>query len=347
MGIHQFDMHDPGHASALPGPLARHDTLDTASVDEFRHQASSLLSEHRIRRIDAVDTAPFRGRVRAASLGDLQLVYLEQGIGIDVDILEHLDYYDLMLAVEGTNQITCNDARTHVGPAHAALLSPRMRARMQMDASYRQMHLRIEQHALDRRLERLIGRSAPGPVIFDLSVDLTTPQLSTWMSSLQVVIRDLDAESGLTAHPLAAASVQDMLLTGLLLAQPHTYSAVLHDHDQPRLARRALARAVEYYEQHLTESVTIGDVAQHVGVSVRSLQRAFQEDLGTSPSRYLESLRLARVREDLLAANGPDTGSVTDIAYRWGFVHLSRFAAAYRRRYGETPSATRLRAITH
>ncbi|MFE7422944.1 helix-turn-helix domain-containing protein [Rhodococcus sp. NPDC057529] len=60
---------------------------------------------------------------------------------------------------------------------------------------------------------------------------------------------------------------------------------------------------------------------------------------------WLESLRIPRVREDLLAPKGPDTGSVTDIAYRWGFVHHSGFAAAYRRRYGETPSDTRFRAV--
>ncbi|MEV0700314.1 AraC family transcriptional regulator [Saccharopolyspora sp. NPDC050389] len=318
--------------------------LSTESVDAFCRQASELLSVHDIHRTSAVATSPFRGQVRAATLGDIQLVYLEQGVDMHVDILERIDYYDLMLAVAGTNEITCDDARAQINRAHGALLSPRMRARMRMDAAYRQMHLRIERHALDRRLEALLGRPPHAPVSFDLSMDLASPQLSTWTSSLGLLIRDLDMANGLTAHPLAAASWQEMLLTGLLLSQPHTYSADLFEQDRPQVPRRVLRAALDYCEEHLAEPVTVGEIAQHVGISVRSLQRAFQENVGTSPSRYLQSLRLARVRQDLLAPNPRSPVSVTEIAYRWGFVHLSRFAAAYKRRYGEAPSDTRSRA---
>jgi AraC-like DNA-binding protein len=31
---------------------------------------------------------------------------------------------------------------------------------------------------------------------------------------------------------------------------------------------------------------------------------------------------------------------VADAAYRWGFNHLGRFAAAYREKYGVSPSRT-------
>jgi AraC-like DNA-binding protein len=31
---------------------------------------------------------------------------------------------------------------------------------------------------------------------------------------------------------------------------------------------------------------------------------------------------------------------VASIAHRWGFTHLSRFAAAYKKRYGESPYLT-------
>jgi AraC-like DNA-binding protein len=45
------------------------------------------------------------------------------------------------------------------------------------------------------------------------------------------------------------------------------------------------------------------------------------------------------VREEL-KASGPDSVTVTQVAGRWGFVHLGRFASAYRRKFGESPSAT-------
>ncbi len=42
---------------------------------------------------------------------------------------------------------------------------------------------------------------------------------------------------------------------------------------------------------------------------------------------------------DLLDA-APGTGTVTDIALRWGFGNLGDFAARYRGRFGELPRAT-------
>src|SRR6185295_650419 len=49
-------------------------------------------------------------------------------------------------------------------------------------------------------------------------------------------------------------------------------------------------------------------------------------------------LLLERVRRELLRASPEAT--TTEIAMRCGIGHLGRFAAAYRERYGETPSTT-------
>jgi AraC-like DNA-binding protein len=39
-------------------------------------------------------------------------------------------------------------------------------------------------------------------------------------------------------------------------------------------------------------------------------------------------------------ADPGDGTTVTEVALRFGFAHTGRFAAAYRRRYGQAPSAT-------
>jgi len=76
------------------------------------------------------------------------------------------------------------------------------------------------------------------------------------------------------------------------------------------------------------------------GVSVRGLQQGFRDYLGITPLEYLREVRLARARDDLLAADPEADVSVTEVAYRWGFGHLARFAGYYRHRYGELPSET-------
>jgi transcriptional regulator GlxA family with amidase domain len=72
-------------------------------------------------------------------------------------------------------------------------------------------------------------------------------------------------------------------------------------------------------------------------VSIRSLQEGFRRHVATTPLAYLRGVRLERAHEDLLRAD-PRTVTVADVAQRWGFVHQSRFAAAYRARYNASPS---------
>ena len=64
-----------------------------------------------------------------------------------------------------------------------------------------------------------------------------------------------------------------------------------------------------------------------------------RRSLGTTPMAYLRRLRLEKTRHELSTAE-PGAVSVTNVATRRGFVHLGRFAAAYSRAFGETPSET-------
>ncbi len=65
--------------------------------------------------------------------------------------------------------------------------------------------------------------------------------------------------------------------------------------------------------------------------------RSFKAAFGMSPHRYRMTRRLERARELLRRSPRP----TTDIAMDLGFNTPSHFAAAYRRRFGETPSQTR------
>ena len=88
-------------------------------------------------------------------------------------------------------------------------------------------------------------------------------------------------------------------------------------------------------------SWTPADLADLAGVSVRRLQQAFREHLGTTPFAHLHDLRLDRIHDDLVHGRGV---TVTEVALSCGITHLGRFAAAYRERFGELPSQTLARA---
>ncbi len=101
-------------------------------------------------------------------------------------------------------------------------------------------------------------------------------------------------------------------------------------------------RAEEFMHAHADEPLTMQDVASATGIGLRALQLAFRTLRGSSPRAALEQMRLERARETLLAP--PPAAGVTDIALLAGFTHLGRFAAAYRSRFGESPSETLRRA---
>ena len=129
-----------------------------------------------------------------------------------------------------------------------------------------------------------------------------------------------------------------MLLTGLLAAQPHSYSAMLAAQASPA-APRHVVRAQDYIRAHRRPADhrrrARGRRRRRRAHALRGLPPVPWDDAHGVPEG--DAAR-ARARAELEAAP-PETG-VTAIALKWGFVHLGRFAQDYRRRYGELPSET-------
>jgi AraC-like DNA-binding protein len=87
-----------------------------------------------------------------------------------------------------------------------------------------------------------------------------------------------------------------------------------------------------------------GQVADHVTLSVRAaasrtLTRCCEEHLGMSPMKYLWLRRMNQARKSL--RSDPSPASVTEIAMKFGFWHLGRFANEYIFLFGEAPRRVR------
>jgi AraC family ethanolamine operon transcriptional activator len=106
-----------------------------------------------------------------------------------------------------------------------------------------------------------------------------------------------------------------------------------------RVRRQAIARSQNYVDSAGGYRVTVRDMARVAGVSERTLQYAFREYYGVSPSAYLREVRLNQVRSELKQSD-PGTTRVADIANRWGFWHMGQFAKDYRRLFDVRPSQT-------
>jgi AraC family ethanolamine operon transcriptional activator len=102
--------------------------------------------------------------------------------------------------------------------------------------------------------------------------------------------------------------------------------------------RDAVVRAEAYLLAHLDTPVPVSSLSRIVGLSERGLRNAFYSVRGMSPKRWMIDQRLHGARHALRGGAGPAT--VTDVAATYGFFELGRFAALYRKAFGEAPSDT-------
>jgi AraC-like DNA-binding protein len=103
-----------------------------------------------------------------------------------------------------------------------------------------------------------------------------------------------------------------------------------------------LLRALSWLRGHLAEPIQLERLAAIADVRPRTLETHFRMFLGTTPLGWVRRMRLAQARRELLRQGSGAT--VTDVASATGFGQLGRFAAQYRKAFGELPSATRQRA---
>lgn len=139
---------------------------------------------------------------------------------------------------------------------------------------------------------------------------------------------------------LVVSTASQYLAASVLHTFPNTAATDPTGEDHRDAHSDALHRAVAFIDNHADTAVTVGDIAAAAHVTIRALQYAFRRHLGTTPMGYLRRVRLDAAHQALHTAD-PTTGeTVTRIAARWGFAHPGRFAATYRRTYGQSPSTT-------
>ncbi len=282
--------------------------------------------------------APVDLRVNCVLLPGVYVGYLHFGPAVTACAKGPGDDYLLTFPLHGKLEATLA-GRTVVGdPRRAVIFSypPLPTEPIRTEEGCSRINVTINGEALRRQLAALLGRAPNQPLALapQLALDGGYGRRLAWY--LGLAIAEFDAADAAPWDARTATQFEQVVLTGLLLSQPHNYSQALRS-IKPA-APRDIKRAVDYIEAHLDMPVTMADLVAASQVPGRTLFQHFRDFKGISPMRYLREARFERVRSSLLAAE-PDE-RVTDIAANWGFTHLGRFAVDYRRRYGECPSDT-------
>lgn len=94
--------------------------------------------------------------------------------------------------------------------------------------------------------------------------------------------------------------------------------------------------------EHLTERLTVESLAARSALSVRQFSRAFTLDVGMSPAKAIEGLRIEAARSRVESGSSP----LESIARHTGFGSVDRMRRAFLRALGHTPQQLRRIART-
>ena len=321
----------------LPPALEPHGVYAATNPADAALFGHDLFGSHRIHVTDG-DPHRFEATFHGVLIRDVTLGYLDYSTGVRVEIAELADNHLVVVPATGTSAIATADTTVQCSPVMAAIPTPGRSARLDCDPDAAHLVIRIGRDALETHLSRLIGRTVDRAIEFHPAFDLATGAASRWNFAVQMLHAELYAPDSLLHAATGLGPLEEFLMSALLYCQPSNYSDRLDASKRP--TSRTVAQAVEFIERNLAAPITVRDVADHAGVSIRTLQNHFARELHQTPTSYVRNRRLERARTDLADAS-PTTGvSVTDIATRWGFNHLGRFAVTYKSRFGESPSQT-------
>jgi AraC-like DNA-binding protein len=180
----------------------------------------------------------------------------------------------------------------------------------------------------------------PSGVRFDSMKPVSAAMARYFNAVVHLVHRELHAPDSAMANPLVAEHLIASAAAAVLCTFPNTTMAVDHLRGVGHLAPSAVRRAVAYIDAHAGEPITLTNIAAVAGIGPRALQAGFVRHRHTTPMAYLRRVRLESAHRDLQAADPTRGDTVAMIAAGWGFAKPGRFAAEYRKVFGQSPSRT-------
>ena len=206
--------------------------------------------------------------------------------------------------------------------------------KLSFDRAFMQKSVRLDMNRLEAQCARWLGYPLVERLRFDLR-PFSDELEQIWQRTLAYGWSS--EECCLPLAGAARAALDEYLLTLLLHHHSHNYSEELAQ-SVPTPVPGVVRRAERFIIDNADAQITISDVADHLGISLRSLQAGFRQWRETTPTAFLRQVRLQLVRDEL-QRSGPEA-NVTAVAMRNGFSHLGRFSAQYRSAFGEDQSAT-------
>ena len=316
-------------------PLHRFPVFRTSDVEELRHFGSTLFGAARI---DLADTGGFEARINLVTLPEIGLAFGATSCDLAADHFA-ADFIRLQIALKGRATTSAGGITTDISRRQLAITPSGVASRTVCEAGHERLTLRLNQEVLLQKLTAHLGFKPKGELTFDSAICAEGPYAQSLFQLLQFLAQQLDS----TASRLPAAACRELaqaVQTAFLWASHHSFHHLLDGRGKAP-APGVVRRLEEFIEANWHDAITIDRLVAELGVSARSIFRAFDSSRGYSPMAFVKSVRLRRARE-LLMSGDPGV-SVMATAFNCNFSSPGHFARDYRAAFGELPSETLFR----
>lgn len=254
---------------------------------------------------------------------------------------------DLMMAFlsAGVTDIAVGTKSARRTPSTIALVPLPLLRRHQtkvVDGSYANIMLRFNADIVARVLTGIFNQAGLTKLDLTPTIDLSTHTGRTLLQLSRTIVTGMHEQQLLKRSPKAMALLTEAALRLIFENVPHRLIDRL-DQGPADASPKHIQRAIDYMRANLHKSLTIIDIAEAVGISDRYLQLGFRRFHDTAPALFLRRIRLEAVHAELSCSE--NRLPIHEVALKWGFTHMGRFAAQYRAVFGVSPSKTVKRTV--
>jgi AraC family transcriptional regulator len=191
-----------------------------------------------------------------------------------------------------------------------------------------ELHVHIPKTLMAGYANELPDRQTP---VFCSETILAPDPLVEQLGRALLIIQDINSSIG----QLYLQSISTAIVARLLLRLED--SPCRAQRKKSELLQWRLKRAIDYIESHLTEPLTLSDMAASTGLTRMHFAAQFRAATGLRPHEYLLRRRIERAQQLLLETRFP----VVEIALSTGFQTQSHFTAVFTKFVGRPPRAWR------
>lgn len=298
--------------------------------DEFTDHVRANLAPHHVK---YADPSKFNATSRIVKVDEIALVDISYAVNAKISPAPVDDLILVHSVIGGAGVIRNGEREFELSPSVIHVSAPGDKLDFLKTAGSRYLTVKTTRGMLKECMSDLASYPIRGDVEF-MEMGMEDARLArAWNEQVIHLMR----QASLLCDRHFAARHFRILLEMLLMNVPHNFSEFLHNHDGGALPAH-IGKTVEIINGNLSDSISLIDLAQATGVSVRSIQAGFTKSFGTSPAAYIRSARLKRLHERLKRAEPGDT--VTDLMLIFGISNFGRYAHYYKEIYGCPPSAT-------